>query len=300
LSAGKLSSGNLSAGKVADYLAPAPAERARTIAARSSRAFLKSTRYHGRWADFSSEKGRAEQNQELAKQRTDQEQAAAPLLHHVHESGSVSVLLPQEHHFAIAARQNSDLEVILEVIDQAPLALREPTRGLLWITGWLRPLDKVVARARAVAIAEQRPDHRLLDLGHGADLFRLTPTCLVLADSEGTHSLRPHHFSAALIDPFCDYERQWLPHLENRHADALAQLAKHAPAAVRHGHVRPLGLDRCGLRLRVEADDGDHDVRVPFSHPVDCLPQLAQELRKLIEGPAVHPDQAHQALRTEH
>lgn len=251
---------------------PSPAERAKTIAISSERAVLRPTRYR-----------------DIPKTKlTDREDCTA-WLHHVHTSGSISVLLPETHKLAETARQHPNgSEILLELIDHAPVPLREPTRGLLWISGWLSPLNQMVARARALDIAESRPDHRLLDLGHGADLFRLTPTSLVLADSEGTHPLRPHSFTAAEADPFHAYERLWLPHLELRHREALKRLATTLPAQLRGERVRPLSLDRLGLRLRVETQHGDHDVRLPFSQSVECLPMLRVELHRLIDAVHLH------------
>jgi hypothetical protein len=245
--------------------APNPAERAKTIATRNGPATLMP-----------------------AVERTDRDtERVIPDMHHVHVSGSVTILLPDEHTLVTAARETErgELAVMFELTDHAPIALREPIRGLLWITGWLRPLDGVAARARAISIAETRPDHRLLAVGHGLTLLRLTPASLVLADAEGTHSLRPHMFSAAAPDPFHDYEADWLRHLESDHADVVGQLVKHLPPALREGRIRPLGLDRYGLRLRVEADNGDHDVRLAFSRPVQGPPQLAVELRRLVGCP---------------
>jgi hypothetical protein len=46
-----------------------------------------------------------------------------------------------------------------------------------------------------------------------------------------------------------------------------------------------LGLDRFGLRLRVEATDTDHDVRIAFSRPVVSAKELAVELRRLVGCP---------------
>lgn len=245
--------------------APNPAERAKTIATRNGPATLMPTC----------------ERSELGTERV------KPALHHVHPSGSVSVLLPDEHAMVRTAKQTQrgELAVMVELADQAPVDLREPIRGLLWITGWLRPLSTESARARAMSIAETRPDERLLDVGHGVTLLRLTPASLVLADAEGTHSLRPHMFSAAPPDPFHDYEAEWLRHLESSHSDVVEQLAKHLPAELRDGRIRPLGLDRFGLRLRVELDTGDHDVRLAFSKSVDSPPQLAVELRRLVGCP---------------
>lgn len=233
---------------------PSPAERARTIAMRNCPATLVPT-------------GSGER--------------VVPRLHHVHSSGSVSVLLPEAH----SLTGGEDTPVMLELTDPAPVELRETVRGLLWITGWLRPLNDTAARARALSIAETRPDPRLLDVGHGTRLLRLTPASIVLADADGTHSLRPHMVSAATPDPFHAYETEWLRHLATSHPDVMAQLARHVPEELRDGRIRPLGLDRFGLRLRVETPAADHDVRLAFSRPVACPAELAGELRRLVGCP---------------
>lgn len=239
--------------------APAPAERAKTIATRDCPGSLLPTGRPGG-------------------------DRVVPELHHVHAGGSVSVLLPDGHPLLERAA-DAEVAVMFELTDEAPVRLREPVRGLLWITGWLRPLGPAAARARALAIAESRPDARLLDLGHGLSLLRLTPASLVLADAEGTHSLRPHMFSAASPDPFAAHEGDWLRHLDAEHPDVIDQLSRHIPEELRTGRIRPLGLDRFGLRLRVEAEPGDHDVRLAFSQAVSEPPQLAAEMRRLVGCP---------------
>ncbi|MEU3274090.1 DUF2470 domain-containing protein [Saccharomonospora sp. NPDC006951] len=245
--------------------APRPAERAKTIAHRHCPALLLPA----------------------LDRAPGEEHRIVPLMHHVHDSGSVTVLLPDEHPLVTSAHnaERGELAMMIELTDRAPVALREPIRGLLWITGWVRPLDIRQARARAVSIATVRPDPRLLDIGHGVSMLRLTPASLVLADAEGTHSLHPPVFGHAEPDPFCHYESHWLRHLEGAHPDVVADLAKRVPEELRTGKVRPLGLDRHGLRLRVESASGDHDVRLAFSRPAEDPHQLAIELRKLVGCP---------------
>lgn len=236
--------------------APSPAERARTIAALGGRATVGPAR-------------------------------VAPLLHHVRPDGMVSLLLPDDHELVAAAWQapRGELATMVELTDPAPVPLREPIRGLLWVSGWLRALADGEARAAALAVAEERPDPRLLDLGHGAALLVLAPASLVLADAEGTHPVRPEEFAAAEPDPFAGNEAAWLRHLELSHTDVVGALSRHLPEDLRGGHVRPLGLDRFGLRLRVEAVDADHDVRLAFSRPVGTSQELGAELRRLVGCP---------------
>lgn len=240
---------------------PSPAERARTITTRGGRAAL------------------------LPSGETSAR--IAPLLHHVHADGSATVLLPDEHPLVGALWQapRGELGAMLEVADPTPVRLREPVRGLLWLTGWLRLPETAEAHADVLAVAEQRPDPRLLDAGHGATVLCLESASLVLADAEGTCSVQPAEFAGASADPFCLQEDGWLRHLELSHRDVVGSLTRHLPERLRGGHVRPLGLDRYGLRLRVEGADGDHDVRLAFSQPVADADHLGVELRRLVGCP---------------
>jgi hypothetical protein len=239
---------------------PAPAERARTIAVRGGRATVL---------------------------RSECADRIEPHLHHVHPDGTATVLLADRHPLVALARQapRGELAAMLELADRAPVALREPVRGLLWVTGWLRALAGAEARAAVLAVAEARPDSRLLDVGHGVTALSLVPASLVLADGEGTTSLRPAQFASAEPDPFCGYEDHWLRHLELAHRDVVGMLTRLIPDHLRGGHVRPLGLDRCGLRLRVETPDADHDVRLAFSRSVDTPGELGAQLRRLVGCP---------------
>lgn len=240
---------------------PTPAERARTIARRGGRAAL------------------------LPSSETSAR--IAPMLHHVHPDGSATILLADEHPLVGAAWQapRGELGAVLEVADPTPVRLREPVRGLLWLTGPLQLPDAEAARAAVLEVADQRPDSRLLDAGHGATVLRLESVSLVVADSEGTDPVAACDFSDATPDPFCLREDEWLRHLELSHRDVVGLLMRHLPEQLRGGHVRPLGLDRYGLRLRVEGADGDHDVRLAFAEPVSCAEELGVALRRLVGCP---------------
>lgn len=240
---------------------PSPAERARTIAVRGGRAALMPT--------------------------SDTSARVTPLLHHVHADGHATILLADEHPLVAAAWQapHSELGGVLEVADPTPVQLREPVRGLLWLTGWLRVLDSDEAREAVLALSEERPDPRLLDVGHGASVLRIETASLVVADGEGTCSVTPGDFAAASPDPFHRHEDTWLRHLEISHRDVVGLLVRHLPDELRGGHIRPLGLDRCGIRLRVEGPSGDHDVRLAFARPATTPESLGVELRRLVGCP---------------
>ncbi|APU12204.1 MULTISPECIES: DUF2470 domain-containing protein [Actinoalloteichus] len=210
-----------------------------------------------------------------------------PVLHHVHPDGAVSALLSRRHPLVGLALHGAggELAAMIEVADTAPVALREPVRGLLWISGLLSVLPETAARAVAVNIAESRPDPRLLDVGHDMVVLRLRVASLVLADAESSGPLEVAEFASATPDPFCRFEAGWLRHLEGAHRNVVDMLARHLPEKIRGGRVRPLGLDRLGLRLRIEDDNGDHDVRLAFARPVRDVTELSAELRRLVGCP---------------
>lgn len=245
---------------------PPPAERARTLAARAHHA-----------AVIGGVGARTDEDGDLR---------AAPTLHHVPTTGAATLQFPVDHPLVLRVRDRGDalLPVMLELADVAPVRVRRPVRGLLWISGRLRLLPLRVARRAALRIAAEQPDERLLDVGHGEALLRLEPAMVVLSDAEGTEALAPTTMAAAPPDPVAVTGDAWLAHLAAAHAGTLGALLPHLPPHLRRpGHrLAPLGVDRLGLRLRVESDADDHDVRLPFPRPLSCPAQLGEAVRALI------------------
>jgi hypothetical protein len=242
--------------------APTAAERARSLAARGGSACLVGT-------------GAPQ---------------ATPLVHHVRADGSAVLLLDDGEPVldAIRAAPGGEFSAMLEVTDLAPVDLREPVRGLLWITGRMRVPGPEIARRIALQVADVRPHPDLLNLGHGATLVRLDPGSAVLSDAEGCAALSPVDLAAAWPDPFCRYEGHWLAHLEEAHPDVLDVLVRHLPPALRDLHgarVRPLGVDRYGLRLRVEAPGRDHDVRIAWPEQATTVAELREQMQRLMGCP---------------
>lgn len=213
---------------------------------------------------------------------------ATPLVHHVRADGSTVLLLADGEPVLERIRAGGELAAMLELTDHAPVALREPVRALLWITGRVRVLDPCVARSLALGVADANPDPELLRLGHDATLVRLDPASVVLSDAEGTAVLAPAEMAAAWPDPFCRYEQRWLAHLEHARPDVFDALARHLPPALRHDpaiRIRPLGVDRCGLRLRVETAGRDHDVRLAWQQDATTVAELRVQMGLLTGCP---------------
>jgi Protein of unknown function (DUF2470) len=117
---------------------------------------------------------------------------------------------------------------------------------------------------------------------------------VVVTDATGAEAVDSAALLAAQPDPFCAFESCWIRHLDTAHRDVVARLASRLPARLRRGDVRPLGIDRYGMRLRVESAEGDRDVRLPFRAPVDDVVGLGKAIRILLGCPFVNGLRARQ------
>ncbi|MBE2999677.1 DUF2470 domain-containing protein [Nocardiopsis sp. HNM0947] len=199
---------------------------------------------------------------------------------HTTPQGEVTLLVP-DRHMVLAEIGAGTLEATLEFTDTAPVDLRDSTRSLLWINGTLRVPPRSEARNLALAVSDQDPDERLLDLGHGRTMVTLAPDLVVHSDHDGCHLITPAEFAGAPADPFGRWEGPWLRHLEDSHPDVLWGLVAHCPEPLPQGRPRPLGVDRHGLRLRLEGPEGDHDVRICFRRPARTPDDVAHEVQQM-------------------
>ncbi|MBS4728018.1 DUF2470 domain-containing protein [Mycobacterium sp. SM1] len=213
-------------------------------------------------------------------------------IHHMLSDGSLAVAVPADRAPAANIACSARAPAVLELVDYAPLPLREPVRELVWIRGYLRRIPLPVVPPIVDLIANENPNPVPLQVetptGRGNAthaLLLLTIESLVVTDATGAESVAVADLLAARPDPFCRVESCLLRHLDAAHPEVLARLAAMLPKSLRRGQVRPLGLDRYGVRLRLEGDGGDRDVRVPFREPVDDLKGLSQAIRVLLGCP---------------
>ncbi|MFE3291790.1 DUF2470 domain-containing protein [Rhodococcus sp. NPDC059234] len=206
---------------------------------------------------------------------------------HLRAGGDVVLTVPTDSAVTALSWQagRAGLPALLELTDQTPLTLREPVRSLVWLRGALHAVPPEASRALAAAVAAEHPDPALLDVGHTTTLLRLVLGSAVVADSHGAEPVPLDDLFAARPDPFHAVEDCWLEHLESDHGDLIRQLEQRLPRNLRTGQVRPLGLDRYGVRLRIEGADGDSDVRLSFDSPVDDADGLNRALRLLVGCP---------------
>ncbi|MFF0298875.1 DUF2470 domain-containing protein [Kitasatospora sp. NPDC004614] len=189
--------------------------------------------------------------------------------------GTVAVLVGRESALhRITALARGPLTAELECVDVAPVALPHRIRGRLHAQGLLT-----------------RSPGETPPTGEGV-LLRLDIDHLALDDLWGSECcLDPADLTAATPDPVAADEAHLLQHLAAAHADQLLLLG--AGALTRPGtppfrpehlrEVRPVALDRHGLRVRLLATDpaAPLDVRFDFHHPVahpDDLPEAMHRL----------------------
>ena len=223
------------------------------------------------------------------------EPADSPV-HHLLDDGSFAITVPVDGAVAqmVVSAGAAGVQAVLEMTDYAPLPLREPVRSLVWIRGRLHAVPSGEIAALLDLIAAEDPNPALLQVNSGNGrtdgdtryaLMRLEIDSVVVADSTGAESVGLSALLGARPDPFCAMESCWLQHMESAHREVVDRLASRLPVSLRRGRVRPLGLDRYGVQLRIEGDDGDHDVRLPFAKPVDDITGLSQAIRVLMGCP---------------
>ncbi|MCD2107321.1 DUF2470 domain-containing protein [Rhodococcus erythropolis] len=208
-------------------------------------------------------------------------------VHHLRSNGDVVVAVPHASAAAALAWNSGSggLPAVLEITDHAPLRLREPVRSLVWLRGTLHAVPDYEARVLADDVASEHPHPGLLDIGHTSVLLRLSLASAVVADSTGAEPVAVDELLNASPDPFWEMETAWLQHLDEDHRDLVDLLVRKLPPYMRTGRVRPLGIDRYGLRLRVEDHTGDRDVWMPFANPVDDAHALSRAIRMLVGCP---------------
>ncbi|MHA7648847.1 DUF2470 domain-containing protein [Mycobacterium sp. ML4] len=212
------------------------------------------------------------------------------VLHHLLRDGNFALAVPRAD-----APLECGAQALLELTDYAPLPLREPVRSLVWVRGRLHRIPSSRLQVVLDVIATEDPNPALLqvdrpDCTPARDeeryiLLRLAIESVVVTDATGAEPVEVAELLGARPDPFCEIESTLLWHLATAHDDVVARLVSRLPAPLRRGHVRPLGLDRYGVRFRVEGNDGDRDIRLPFHRPVDDMAGLRQAIRILMGCP---------------
>ncbi|TFV73006.1 DUF2470 domain-containing protein [Blastococcus sp. CT_GayMR19] len=202
------------------------------------------------------------------------------------DAGEVLLVVPTDGPVTMALRGSplGDVPARLTVTDRTPFPLSHPVRGLVRLSGWVGPIAEYEVTRLVLEFADAHACDRLFDVGLSATLLRLELAEVQLEETGGTTEVEPEDFLAARPDAVSRAENE----LVTEHCEALVQLASRVQRRVgRHDHVRLLGLDRFGVRFRVQGRSGCYDLRVPFAAALDGPAGVGAAVdRLLVCGPA--------------
>jgi hypothetical protein len=200
--------------------------------------------------------------------------------------GDVLLVVPTsgEVTTALAHSPVGDVPARLTVTDRAPFPLRHPVRGLVQLSGWVTPVPEDDVARLLLDFADTYPCDSLFDIGLSATLVRLDLAEVLLEEAGVSSDVEPEDFLDARPDGVSAAETELMA-AERGPLDRLTRRVQQW--AGRHDDVRLLGLDRYGVRYRVESRRGCYDLRVPFASPLSVPADFGPAVGHLITcGPA--------------
>ncbi|WP_104524289.1 DUF2470 domain-containing protein [Blastococcus atacamensis] len=181
--------------------------------------------------------------------------------------GDVLLVVPTSDG-AVAALRGSplgDVPARLTVTDRAPLPVRHPVRALVNLSGWLTAVPEQDIAGLVLDFAETTPAEALFEVGLSAVLVRMDLADVELEESGTIVDVDPDDFRAAAPDPVSRVETELMAAQEAPLGRLRARVQRWAG---RRDDVRLLGLNRFGVRFRVQSEQGCYDLGVPFAAPL--------------------------------
>lgn len=205
-----------------------------------------------------------------------------PIAHQVDETGRPLLMLPEQ-------TGAEDSPAVLEYVDVGPVAVLPRVRGRAWLAGWLEPVSERERAGALITLAEDRPAFALQAATCGEPPLRLRISEVALASGGSTTLVEPAAYHAASEDPLARIEADLVGHLDRAHRAELTLICQRVGGRTGElaATVRPIALDRFGLRLRLGArPDERFDVRLEFPEPVRTPADLRSAFRQLLDGVA--------------
>lgn len=184
------------------------------------------------------------------------------------DAGDVLLVVPTDGALTTALRHSplGDVPARLTVIDRTPVPIPHPVRGLVQLSGWIQPVAEYDVTRLVLDFADAQPCDSLFDVGLSATLLRLELGEVHLEEAGGTAGVEPDEFRAARPDVISRAENE----LMTQQCEPLMRLATRVQQRVgRQDDVRLLGLDRFGVRYRVQSRQSCYDLRVPFAEALE-------------------------------
>ncbi|WP_116452225.1 DUF2470 domain-containing protein [Blastococcus litoris] len=200
--------------------------------------------------------------------------------------GEVLLVVPTSGEVTTALGHSpvGDVPARLTVTGRAPFPLRHPVRGLVQLSGWVAPVPEEDVARLVLDFADSHPCDSLFDVGLSATLLRMDLAEVLLEEAGVSSDVEPEDFRGARADGVSASEIE----LVAAERGPLDRLTRRVQCwAGRQDDVRLLGLDRFGVRFRVESRNGCYDLRVPFASPLPSPADFGAALGHLLAcGPA--------------
>ena len=183
------------------------------------------------------------------------------------DAGDVLLVVPTDGTMATALRTSplGDVPARLTVTDRTPVPIAHPVRGRALLSGWVEPVAEYDVTRLVLDFADTQPCDHLFDVGLSATLLRLDLAEVQLEEAGVCTDVDPDDFRAARPDVISRAENE----LMAQQCGPLSRLCGRVQRwAGRHDDVQLLGLDRFGVRYRVQSRRGCYDLRVPFAEPL--------------------------------
>jgi hypothetical protein len=202
------------------------------------------------------------------------------------DAGDVLLVVPTDGLVMTALRNSplGDVPARLTVTDRTPVPVPHPVRGLVQLSGWVEPVAQYDVTRLVLEFADIQPCDSLFDVGLSATLLRLELADVLLEEAGACTDVEPDDFRAARPDAISRAENE----LMAQQCEPLSRLGGRVQGwAGRHDEVRLLGLDRFGVRYRVQSRHGCYDLRLPFAEPLDRPDEFGAAVDRLLTcGPA--------------
>ena len=169
------------------------------------------------------------------------------------DAGDVLLVVPTDGAMTTALRNSplGDVPARLTVTDRAPCPLPHPVRGLLQLSGWVEPVPEYDVTRLVLDFADAQPCDSLFDVGLSATLVRLDLGEVLLEEAGSTRRSSRRTSSPPRPDAVSRSESELMAEqCAGRWTGSRGGVQQRID---RHDDVRLLGLDRFGVRYRVQS-----------------------------------------------
>jgi len=186
-----------------------------------------------------------------------------------------------------ALRLRADSQVCLTVAETPLTAASSGSPGgvsVLAIAAPLRPGSPDLDAALSQFVRTQPAEASAVKRG-AAKLYRLVPSVILVASGAGdVVRVDAEEYRRAATDPLAAVAPGLVSHLANDENGSLVLLCRAYGGAHTTKSAELVGIDQYGMDLLASTSDGQHPIRIAFSHPVSSPDDVRRELVSMTRG----------------